>query len=419
MESDAENSARNVVGDMLEDGMKVLAVAYKELTEKEESNRDNLTLIGYLAFFDRPNKSAADAIERLVNLQIPVKVMTGDHADVAVSVCRRLKIPTDRIITGPELENISQDDLTMLAEKVHVFAELTPNQKSQIISVLQNNGHTVGFLGDGLNDLPAEMQADVGISVDTASSAVKEAADVILMKKDLNVLEEGILEGRRVFVNMSKYIKITASSNLGNIIAVVIASIFLPFFPMTSIQLLLLNLLYDIICLVLPWDEVDSELCEKPLEWSGNHLSRFMMSFGPISSIFDVITFAFMMFYLCPLLCGGNYFMLSSIEQSHFISLFQTGWFLESMWTQVLILYLLRTKKFPIFQSRPSRIVILITLTGIALFTIIVMTPVGSFIGMTKLPGSYFAFLIVVVFCYLMIVTLAKKIYVKKYDSLI
>ena len=218
---------------------------------------------------------------------------------------------------------------------------------------------------------------------------------------------------------MSKYIKITASSNLGNIIAVVFASVLLPFFPMTSIQILLLNLLYDMICLVLPWDQVDYELCEKPLEWSGNHLSRFMLSFGPISSVFDMITFSFLMFYLCPMLCGGSFSMLAPAAAEHFVSLFQTGWFLESMWTQVLILYLLRTKKFPILQSSPSKIVIMITLTGIVLFTFLVMTPFGKLVGLTKLPPVYFAFLFIVVFCYLMIVTLVKKLYINWHRSLI
>ena len=418
---DSSRSMHEIVDDMLEDGMKILAVAKKE-TDKNTIHPDDekdLILIGYIAFFDAPKKSAVSAISKLQSLNVNVKVLTGDHASVAASICRRLNMDADHVMTGREFEDLSDNEYQVAIENTTIFAELSPRQKKEIVSVLQSNGHTVGFLGDGMNDLPAIMQTDVGISVDTASPAVKEAADVILLKKDLNVLEEGILEGRRVFVNMSKYIKITASSNLGNIIAVVIASMFLPFFPMTSIQLLLLNLLYDIICLVLPWDQVDHELCSKPLEWSGNRLTRFMVSFGPISSVFDMITFGFLMFYLCPLICGGSYFELSNISRMQFISVFQTGWFLESMWTQVLILYLLRTKKFPILQSRPSKIVIFITLAGITFFTMLAMTPIGHLIGMTKLPGVYFGFLFATVFCYLIIVTLAKKIYVKRYQSLI
>ena len=419
--SDAIRSVHEIVDDMLEDGMKILAVAKKEMnkTTIHPDDEQDLTLIGYLAFFDAPKKSALTAIGNLQSLHVNIKVLTGDDAAVAESICRRLNMDTSNVMTGREFETLSENEYQAAVEYTTVFAELSPRQKKEIVSILQGNGHTVGFLGDGINDLPAILQTDVGISVDTASPAVKEAADVILLKKDLNVLEEGILEGRRVFVNMSKYIKITASSNLGNIIAVVIASMFLPFFPMTSIQLLLLNLLYDLICLVLPWDQVDEELCRHPLEWSGNRLTRFMLSFGPVSSIFDMVTFAFLMFYLCPMLCGGSYAMLSYTKQLYFVSLFQTGWFLESMWTQVLILYLLRTKKFPILQSRPSGIVIFITLAGMTLFTLLVMTPLGHLIGLTKLPPIYFGFLILTVLCYLILITLVKKIYIKQGQNLI
>ena len=323
------------------------------------------------------------------------------------------------LITGAELDLLSENEIQMKVEETEIFAELTPKQKTQIISVLQSNGHSVGFLGDGMNDLPAMLKADVGISVDTAAEAVKEAADVILLKKDLDVLEEGILEGRKAFVNMSKYIRITASSNFGNILAIVIASILLPFFPMSSVQLLLLNLLYDILCLVLPWDYVDMELCSRPLEWSGRTLSRFMLFFGPVSSVFDVITFCFLLFVFCPALCGGSFYTLDPAGQETFISLFQTGWFLESMWTQVLILHLLRTRKLPLIQSRSSTPVRIVTVAGILLFTGLAMTPAGSLIGMTPLPVTYFLFLFVVVAGYLLMVTGVKKVYVKKYRDLI
>lgn len=289
-------------------------------------------------------------------------------------------------------------------------------QKVLVLQTLQGNGHTVGFLGDGMNDLPAMVESDVGISVDTAAEAVKEGADVILLKKDLNVLEEGIKEGRKAFANVSKYIRITASSNFGNIFSIVIASVFLPFFPMTAVQLLLLNLLYDILCLALPWDNVDEETCALPLEWSGRTLGRFMRFFGPISSLFDLITFGYLFFVLCPSLCGGSFLSLaSSADQVRFIALFQTGWFLESMWTQVLILHLLRTPKVPLFQSRPSRPVMVVTLTGTLLFTLMSFTPIGALIGLTHLPPIYFAFLGIVVTLYLLFISLAKGLYIRKY----
>ena len=417
----AMQSVHEIVDEMQEDGMKVLAIAKKKIDQEKitPADENDMTLLGYIAFFDAPKKSAVSAIEKLHSLNVNVKVLTGDNRNVAMSVCRRLKIDSDCVLTGKEFEELTDNECQAEVEKTTVFAELSPKQKAEIITLLQSNGHTVGFLGDGINDLPAMLKTDVGISVDTASPAIKEAADVILLKKDLNVLEEGILEGRRAFVNMSKYIKITASSNLGNIVAIVLASIFLPFFPMTSIQLLLLNLLYDIICLVLPWDRVDFELYEQPLEWSGNTLSRFMMFFGPISSVFDIFTFGFLFLYFCPMICGGGFSTLTMEGQSHFISLFQTGWFVESMWTQVMILYLLRTKRFPILQSRPSNVVVGITLTGILVFTMMVMTPAGSLFGMTVLPWQYFIFLLLNVLCYLLVVTVAKKKYVKRYQSLI
>ena len=416
-----DRSVHAIVDEMMEDGMKVLAVAAKtvaleSLTPEDETG---LTLLGYLAFFDSPRKSARSAIQKLRGLSMDVRVLTGDHAKVAESVCRRLGISVDGMLTGSQLEQLTEDEAQIRMESTSVFAELTPAQKAQIIETLQSNGHSVGFLGDGTNDLPAELQADVGISVDTACEAVKEAADVILLKKDLNVLEEGVLEGRRSFANMNKYIRITASSNFGNICAVVVASIFLPFYPMTSLQLLLLNLLYDILCLILPWDRVDEELCRKPLDWSGRSLPRFMVYFGSISTLIDMATFAFLYFYLCPALCGGAFSTLNAASQAQFVSWFQTGWFLESMWTQVLILHLLRTRRIPFLQSRPSGLVLAVTLLGILAFTLLTSSPLGEAIGMSSLPPVYFGFLTLAVVGYLLMVTVAKKGYVRRWNELL
>jgi Mg2+-importing ATPase len=272
-----------------------------------------------------------------------------------------------------------------------------------------------------MNDIPAICEADVGISVDTAIDATKDVADVILLQKDLNVLEEGILEGRKTFANMSKYIKITASSNFGNILSIVCASALLPFLPMAAIQLLLLNLLYDILCIVLPWDHVDKEVFSSPREWSGKTLGRFMRFFGPISSLFDGITFLFLYFVLCPALTGGLLFtqLTDPAMQSRYIALFQTGWFLESMWTQVLIIHMLRTQKIPFLQSRPSSPVMLITIIGILLFTGLTFTPLVNVLGLTVLPLWYFGFLLVVVASYMLLTTVLKRIYIAKYGELI
>lgn len=422
-EKKPENSSdvHAVVDEILEDGMKVLAVAYKPVKKNNLTKEDetDLILIGYLAFFDAPKKTAADAIGKLKALQVGIRVLTGDQKSVAASVCHRLGIDTSQILTGAELDAMSEEKQIMQIENTMVFAELSPKQKAEIVETLQANGHTVGYLGDGMNDLPAMVESDVGISVDTAAEAVKEGADVILLKKDLNVLEEGILEGRKAFSNMTKYIRITASSNFGNIFSIVIASVALPFLPITSVQLLLLNLLYDTLCLVLPWDHVDQDACSRPLEWSGRTLGRFMKFFGPVSSFFDVITFLFLYFIFCPALCGGEFAQLTeTAAQTQFIMLFQTGWFLESMWTQVLILHLLRTRRIPMLQSRPSGPVMFVTTVGILFFTVLTFTPLGKIIGMMAMPVSYFGFLAGVVILYLFVVTVAKGIYVRKYKEL-
>ena len=286
---------------------------------------------------------------------------------------------------------------------------------------MRQNGHTVGFLGDGINDIPALCEANVGISVDTAVDAAKDAADVVLLQKDLGVLEQGILEGRKTFTNMLKYIKITASSNFGNIFSIVCASAFLPFLPMTALQILLLNLLYDSLCIVLPWDKLDEEETLAPRDWSGKTLGRFMLSFGPISSLFDIATFLFLYYVLCPAFFGGaTYLNLTDpVMKGKYVALFQTGWFLESMWTQVLILHFLRTRKIPFIQSSPSVPVMTVTLLGIVLFTVITFTPAAGIFGLTRLPLWYFLFLFVVVLLYMLLTTVVKTFYQKKYHELI
>ena len=280
---------------------------------------------------------------------------------------------------------MTDSELRKAVEEIYVFAELTPGQKVRLVSALQENGHSVGFLGDGVNDIPALNEANVGISVDTAVDSAKDAADVVLLQKDLNVLEQGVLEGRKTFTNMLKYIKITASSNFGNI---------------------------------LPWDNVDEEETLSPRDWSGKTLGRFMMSFGPLSSLFDIATFLFLYYFLCPMLCGGaTYLNITDPSlQLQYVSLFQTGWFLESMWTQVLILHFLRTPKVPFMQSRTSTPVICITLAGIVAFTAMTFTSGASLFGMTRLPLWYFAFLLFVALAYMLLTTVAKYFYKKYYE---
>ncbi|ANU46664.1 magnesium-translocating P-type ATPase [Enterocloster clostridioformis] len=424
IEKGGMQSVSSVVDDMLQDGMKVIAIARKNVGQQNQitpADEKDMILMGYLAFFDAPKKTAKESVAALKKLKVSPKILTGDQAAIAVSVCRRVGISAETVLTGAKLDEMTDSELSTAVEEIHVFAELTPGQKVRLVSALRENGHTVGFLGDGINDIPALNEANVGISVDTAVDVAKDAADVVLLQKDLNVLEQGILEGRKTFTNMLKYIKITASSNFGNIFAIVCASAFLPFLPMTSVQLLLLNLLYDILCIVLPWDNVDEEETMSPRDWSGKTLGRFMMSFGPISSLFDIATFLFLYYFLCPMLCGGaTYLNLTDPAlQLQYVSLFQTGWFLESMWTQVLILHFLRTHKVPFVQSRPSASVICITLAGVFAFTAITLTSGASLFGLTKLPFWYFVFLLIVALVYMLLTTVAKYFYQKKYHELI
>ena len=424
MEKNGMQSVASVVDEMLQDGMKVIAVARKKIEKQDQiipTDENNMILMGYLAFFDAPKKTAKTSVEALKRLQVTPKILTGDHADVAASICRRVGISSEIILTGVDLDQMTDDELGKTVEDIHVFAELTPGQKVRIVSALRQNGHTVGFLGDGINDIPALCESNVGISVDTAVDAAKDAADVVLLQKDLGVLEQGILEGRKTFTNMLKYIKITASSNFGNIFSIVCASAFLPFLPMTSLQILLLNLLYDVLCIILPWDNVDEEETLSPRDWSGKTLGRFMLFFGPISSIFDIVTFLFLYYILCPLLCGGTTYlnMVDPVMQSQYVALFQTGWFLESMWTQVLILHFLRTRKIPFVQSSPSIPVVCTTFAGIIVFTSLTFTKSAGVIGLTKLPIMYFLFLFVVVLLYMLLTTVVKTVYQKKYHELI
>lgn len=424
IEKGGVQSVSSVVDEMLQDGMKVIAVARKNVGQQNQitpADEEDMILMGYLAFFDAPKKTAKVSVAALKRLKVTPKILTGDQADVAVSVCRRVGISSEAVLTGANLDEMTDSELSAAVEKIHVFAELTPGQKVRLVSALCQNGHTVGFLGDGINDIPALCEANVGISVDTAVDAAKDAADVVLLQKDLGVLEQGILEGRKTFTNMLKYIKITASSNFGNILSIVCASAFLPFLPMTAVQILLLNLLYDVLCIILPWDNVDEEETLSPRDWSGRTLGRFMLSFGPISSLFDIVTFLFLYYFLCPMLCGGaTYLNLTDPAlRLQYVSFFQTGWFLESMWTQVLILHFLRTRRIPFVQSRASVPVICITLAGIVAFTAITFTEGASLFGLTKLPLWYFVFLLIVALLYMLLTTVVKTFYQKKYHELI
>ena len=405
-----------------EQGMRVLAIAQKRLAEGAEvsaADEAEMVLIGYLAFLDPPKETTADAVARLHELGISVKILTGDNEKVTACICRKVGLAGEHILLGSDLENLNDEQLAAAAEKASVFAKLSPAQKERVVRVLREGGHTVGFMGDGINDAPAMRAADVGISVDTAVDIAKESAGVILLEKDLTVVADGVVEGRKTYANMMKYIKITASSNFGNMLSVLIASAFLPFLPMLSVQIILLNLVYDVSCTSLPWDNVEEESLSRPAVWESRSILRFMFCFGPVSSLFDIIAYLLLYFVLCPAAVGAPFAAADAAAQAQFAALFQTGWFVESIFTQSLVLHMLRGKRFPSARSHASLPVCLFTLGGIALLAAVPYTPVGAAFGLVPLPAMYFAFLAAIVVGYIALTTLAKCLYVRKFGSLL
>ncbi|MBO0472926.1 magnesium-translocating P-type ATPase [Enterococcus sp. DIV0840] len=411
------------VEELNEDGLRVLAVSQKTnpatIDEFSVSDENEMVLIGYLAFLDPPKETTKAALEALKKHGVGVKVLTGDNALVTKSVCKQVGLANEELITGNEIARMNDFELKMIAEKYNIFVKLTPQQKTRIVQVLREAGHTVGFMGDGINDAPAMKEADVGISVDTAVDIAKESADVILLEKDLMVLERGLLAGRTTFGNIMKYVKMTASSNFGNMFSVVVASIFLPFLPMLPLQLLFLNLIYDISCMSIPWDHVDDDYLEQPKKWDASKIGSFMKWLGPTSSVFDITTYLLMYFVICPQLVGGNYHDLDPAQQATFIAIFHAGWFIESLWSQTLVIHTLRTPKIPFIQSRASFILTTITSLGIAVGTILPFTSFGQSLGLAELPLNYFAWLGLTIFAYLFLVMIVKKFYVKRFGELL
>ncbi|MDQ5984208.1 MAG: Magnesium-transporting ATPase, P-type 1 [Eubacteriales bacterium SKADARSKE-1] len=411
--------------DFNDDGMRVIAVARKSdpspvgvLSIKDESD---MILVGYLAFLDPPKETAKPAIDTLHEYGIKTKILTGDNDRVTRCICNRIDIETDNILLGSDIDSMDDEKLKVAVEEVQIFAKLSPAQKARIVTVLRARGHSVGYMGDGVNDVQAMKAADVGISVDTGVDIAKESADVILLEKDLMVLKEGIIEGRKVYANMIKYIKMTASSNFGNMLSVLLASAFLPFLPMAAIHLILLNLIYDISCTSIPWDNVDKGFLLHPRKWDASSIIKFMLWMGPTSSIFDIITYLLMYFMICPMMCGGlSYNQITDPAlQVSFVALFQTGWFIESMWSQSLVIHMIRTAKIPFVQSRASFPVYTLGISGITFLTIIPFTFVGKSIGLTALPSIYFVYLFAIIICYMVLATLVKKLYIKRYIELL
>lgn len=399
---------KDMVSKLCEDGFRVIAIAYKEepLEQKIYSIKDeyNLILIGFVAFLDPPKESAHKAIESLKNNSIEVKILTGDNELVSKKIAHEINMDVKGIILGEEIDRLDDEGLRKAVEENTIFARLSPLHKERIIRALQKNGHVVGYLGDGINDAPALKAADVGISVDSGVDIAKESSDVILLEKNLLVLEEGVIEGRRVFGNIIKYTRMAASSNFGNMFSVLGASIFLPFLPMTPLQVLINNLLYDMSQTAIPTDNVDKEWLAKPRKWDIEQIKNFIIFLGPVSSIFDYLTYAVMWFVF-----GAN-----TIEKA---ALFHTGWFIESLVTQSMIIHVIRTNKIPFIESKASWELILasfaVCLIGIGL----VFSPFSESLGYVELPPLYWVFLILVLLAYLALTQLVKTWYVKNFEK--
>jgi Mg2+-importing ATPase len=388
------------------DGLRVIAVAYKEVPLRQGrygvADESELTLVGLIAFLDPPKDSAAAALRQLAQQRIEVKVLTGDNAVIARKTCLDVGLEVRGVLLGAEIEAADERTLLEQVETTTIFAKLAPLQKARIIALLRQRGHVVGFMGDGINDAPALREADLGLSVDTAVDIAKESADIVLLEKDLQVLSAGVLEGRRTFGNMTKYIKMGTSSAFGNMFSMLGASIFLPFLPMLPVQILLNNLLYDFSQTGIPFDHVDPDYLEIPRQWKLADIRRFMITIGPISSLFDYATFALMWFV----------FSAQTIEHQ---SLFQTGWFVESLLTQTLIVYIIRTSRLPFLQSNPAPIMAAISVGVMAIGLALPFSPLAPALGFVPLPAAYFGWLAAILFCYACLTQLVKTWFVRRY----
>ncbi|MEV3063884.1 magnesium-translocating P-type ATPase [Paenibacillus larvae] len=401
-------TVQNKVRQMNADGLRVVGVAVKHAAGNREvygiQDEQDLVLVGMIGFLDPPKESSADAIRALRENGVTVKVLTGDNAEVTRKVCQDVGIEVKDIILGTDLIGLTGSQLAEKAEKYNVFAKLNPHQKSELVRALQSKGHTVGFMGDGINDAASLKDADIGISVDTAVDIAKESADIILLEKSLMVLEKGILEGRRTFGNIIKYIKMTTSSNFGNVFSVLGASAFLPFLPMLPIHLLIQNLFYDISQIAIPWDNLDKEFLKKPRNWDAKSVGRFMFFVGPTSSIFDYLTFGLM------------YFVFAAHTPAD-QALFHSGWFIEGLLSQTLIVHMIRTEKIPFIQSRASLPVLVMTIVIAAAGIAIPFSAFGEAIGLVPLPLTYFPWLVAILLGYALLTQGVKTWYIRKFKE--
>jgi Mg2+-importing ATPase len=405
-----DDSARTKVADLQQqlnsEGLRVVAVAYKVMPTDQLhyaiTDESDLVLLGNIAFLDPPKDSASQAIKALKRNGVEIKIITGDNEIITRKICKDVGLPVQKVLLGSDIDSLSDDELASSAATTTIFAKFSPTQKAKVIQVLRKKGNIVGYMGDGINDAAALREADVGISVDTAVDIAKESADIILLEKNLLILESGVIEGRKTFANIIKYIRMGTSSNFGNMFSVLGASALLPFLPMQPVQILINNLLYDFSQTGIPFDDVDQEALIKPPKWKVDNIRRFMIFIGPISSIFDYSTYALMWFV----------FGATSVDNQ---ALFQTGWFVESLMTQTLIVHVIRTAKIPFFQSRASLPMLLITGTVMAVGMYLPFSPIAASLGFVPLPAVYFLWLALILTCYCVLTQFVKTWFIKKY----
>ena len=424
LEEDQRQKILTEIDEMNQDGLRVVLLGYKKnpapVGEFSIDDENELILVGFLAFLDPPKDSAKAALTALKEDGITVKILTGDNEAVTRNVGKQVGLNIDRVYQGKDLENKTDAELKQMVQACDVFVKLSPQQKAQIIDLLRQDGHTVAYMGDGINDAPAMKAADVAISVDTAVDIAKKSADIILLHKDLMILEKGVKIGRQVFGNTMKYIKITLSSNFGNILSILVASSFLPFLPMLPIQLLILDLMYGTSCLSIPFDTMNKHYLSEPRKWSTKKLPKFMFYFGPTSSIFDIITFALLFFMVCPQVTGTIYAAASTTQKLIFSAIFCTGWFIESLWTQEMVIHALRDPKLPFIKQHATAIVTWATIGMAVVGTVLpFITPIVKAIKFGPIPMYFLAIVFLLLILYIALTTLVKKWYLKSEKYLI
>ena len=408
MSPEDDTKSRQLAGVLNGEGFRVIALAYKEMPGAKDEpvysvkDESDLILLGFLAFLDPPKETTMEALKRLHALNVDVKILTGDNEIITAYICKQVGMPVDNLMLGSQIEKMNEEQLCEAVRSASVFARLVPAHKERVVHALQKNGHVVGFMGDGINDAPALKAADVGISVDGAVDIAKESSDIILLENSLLILEQGVMEGRRVFGNIIKYIKMAASSNFGNMLSVVGASAFLPFLPMLPIQVLTNNLLYDFSQTTIPTDEVDADWLAKPRKWAIGDIQRFILFIGPISSIFDYVTF-FIMIYIFHAWTNP--------------ALFHTGWFVESLFTQTLIIHIIRTNKIPFIESRASWPLIVSSLIIVAVGAWLTVSPLAETLGFVQLPPKFWLLLAVMLVCYVTLTQFVKTWFIRRFGD--